>query len=98
MKKTLALIISIAAVASTLAFAAGSPNLTPAEAAAHIGETRTVCGAVASADYVPSMQDKPTFINLDKPYPNQIFTIMISGANRRSSASRRSPTRENGSA
>jgi len=82
MKKTLALIASIAALTSTLAFAAGSPNLTAAEAAKHAGETRTVCGAVASADYVPSMPDKATFLNLDKAYPKQIFTIIISGADR----------------
>jgi len=76
------LIASIACLASSLAFAAGSPTITPAEAASHVGETRTVCGVVASAAYLPDMEGKPTFMHLDKAYPNQIFTIMISGADR----------------
>ena len=80
--RRIALAASIACLASSLALAAGSPTLTAAEAISHIGETRTVCGLVASADYVPKMKDQPTFINLDKPYPKQIFTIIISGANR----------------
>ena len=80
--RRIALAASIACLASSLALAAGSPTLTAAEAISHVGETRTVCGLVASADYVPKMQDKPTFINLDKAFPKQIFTIIISGENR----------------
>ena len=82
MTRRIALAASIACLASSLAFAAGSPTLTAAEAISHVGETRTVCGLVASADYVPTMPNKPTFINLDKAFPKQIFTIIISGENR----------------
>ena len=57
-------------------------NKTPAEARNHIGETATVCGEVASARYAASSRGQPTFINLDKPYPNQIFTVVIWGSDR----------------
>ena len=80
--RRIALIASIAGLAGSLAWAAGTPTLTAAEAISHVGETRTVCGVVASADYVEKMRDKPTFINLDKAFPKQIFTIIISGADR----------------
>jgi hypothetical protein len=56
--------------------------LTAAEAAQHIGETATVCGLVVDARYASSSRGKPTFLNLDKPYPNQIFTVVIWGTDR----------------
>jgi DNA/RNA endonuclease YhcR with UshA esterase domain len=57
-------------------------KLTAQEAKTHIGETATVCGTVASARYAATTKGQPTFLNLDKPYPNQIFTIVIWGSNR----------------
>ncbi|GIW50922.1 MAG: hypothetical protein KatS3mg081_0277 [Gemmatimonadales bacterium] len=55
---------------------------TPEEARAHVGETGTVCGAVASARYAAQSRGRPTFLNLGRPYPNQIFTVVIWGENR----------------
>ena len=52
-------------------------ELTAEEAKAHIGERGTVCGQVANTFYHEQGQSKPTFVNLDKPYPNHIFTIII---------------------
>lgn len=52
------------------------------EAGQHIGEVQTICGVVASAHYARSSRGQPTFLNLDRPYPNQIFTILIWGSNR----------------
>lgn len=52
------------------------------EAKEHVGETATVCGEVVSTRYAASTNGQPTFLNLDKPYPNQIFTIVIWGTNR----------------
>ena len=49
---------------------------------AHIGETATVCDIVASSRYAPSTKGQPTFFNLDKPYPNHIFTLLIWGESR----------------
>jgi len=57
-------------------------KLTAREAKEHFGETTTVCGEVVSTRYADSTKGQPTFLNLDKPYPNQIFTIVIWGNNR----------------
>lgn len=53
-----------------------------ADAAKHIGENATVCGVVASARYAEKSNRKPTFLNLDKPYPNHPFTAVIFEADR----------------
>jgi micrococcal nuclease len=67
-----------------LAFAPAPQHqkLSPSEAKDHIDETATVCGDVVSTRYATSTQGQPTFLNLDKPYPNQIFTVLIWGKNR----------------
>jgi DNA/RNA endonuclease YhcR with UshA esterase domain len=57
-------------------------KLSASEAKEHIGETATVCGAVVSTRYAASSKGEPTFLNFDKPYPNQIFTVVIWGSNR----------------
>ena len=57
-------------------------KLSASDAKDHIGETATVCGTVASTRYAPSSKGQPTFLNLDEPYPRQIFTILIWGSNR----------------
>ena len=53
-----------------------------AEAARHVGERRTVCGEVASTRYLPSVDGEPTFLNLGRPYPNQVFTVLVWGDDR----------------
>jgi DNA/RNA endonuclease YhcR with UshA esterase domain len=60
---------------------AAQKKLTASEAKDHVGETATVCGTVASARYAASTKGQP-FLNLDKPYPNQVFTVLIWGENR----------------
>jgi hypothetical protein len=57
-------------------------SISAAEAKNHVGENATVCGQVASAHYATTSRGRPTFINLDSPYPNQIFTIVIWGSDR----------------
>ena len=52
------------------------------EAKDHIGEVATVCGEVVSTHYAASTKGQPTFLNLDKPYPNPFFTVVIWGSNR----------------
>ena len=49
----------------------------------HIGEKATVCGKVASERTATSSRGEPTFINLDAAYPNQIFTILVWGDDRK---------------
>jgi hypothetical protein len=66
--------LSALVLASILAFAS---TLMPSEAAKHIGENATVCGVVAGVHTATSSKGSPTFVNLDKKYPNQVFTILI---------------------
>ena len=54
------------------------------EAGQYIGDRKTVCGNVESPTYARSSRGQPTFLNLDRPYPNQIFTVVIWGSNRQS--------------
>jgi hypothetical protein len=41
-----------------------------------------VCGLVASATFAARTKGQPTFLNLDKPYPEHIFTALIWGSDR----------------
>lgn len=71
-----------------LGIAAPSPQrpanaLTAAEAGRHLGQVATVCGTVVTATYASRSRGQPTFLNLDKPYPNHIFTIVIWGEDRK---------------
>ncbi len=75
---TLLLLVTVGA-----SLAADQPlTLAAAEAAQHAGEVAKVCGAVASAKFASSSRVGPTYVNLDKAHPNQVFTILISGENR----------------
>jgi DNA/RNA endonuclease YhcR with UshA esterase domain len=58
------------------------PTIAPAAAKDHIGKEATVCGTVKSARYASTSNRKPTFLNLDKAFPNQIFTAVIFEENR----------------
>lgn len=53
------------------------------EAAGHVGEMAEVCGKVASAAYLASVGGQPTFLNLERPYPDQAFTVVIWGSSRK---------------
>lgn len=65
---------------------AGDPELptySPREAAAHVGERAVVCGRVVDASYAIGVGGEPTFLNFDRPYPDQPFTAVIWGRDRR---------------
>jgi hypothetical protein len=57
-------------------------TLTPLQAKDHVGENTTVCGVVASATFAARTKGSPTFLNLDQPYPQHIFTALIWGSER----------------
>jgi hypothetical protein len=65
-----------------LSTAAQTNKITAAEAKDHVGETRTVCGKVASTHFASKSKGEPTFLNLDEPYPTEVFTILIWGSDR----------------
>jgi len=54
-----------------------SQTLTAPQAKDHVGENATVCGRVANEKEATSSPGSPTFINLDQPYPDQIFTVLV---------------------
>jgi DNA/RNA endonuclease YhcR with UshA esterase domain len=72
--------VALALLWSGLACAQSS--ISANEARNHVGENATVCGEVASAHYAARSRGNPTFINLDRPYPNQVFTVVIWGNDR----------------
>ncbi len=77
--------LRLAALSSMLglsAFSAGAASVSPGEAARHEGETATVCGVVAAAKFLADAPSQPTLLNLDKPYPDQVFTVVIFGDDR----------------
>ncbi len=61
----------------------GAQSISAADAKNHVGERATVCGQVASERTATSSKGEPTFINLDAAYPNQVFTILIWGDDRK---------------
>jgi len=83
-------IVAIVLLAALLLSRVFSPNrdLTPevhidaAEAVDHIDKTAKVCGYVASARFVREIGGQPTFINFEKPHPDQVFTVVIWGEHR----------------
>jgi hypothetical protein len=79
--KTRALVIPIVVVLSA-ALGYAQTSISAAEAKNHVGERGTVCGEVVSTHYAARSRGNPTFINLDKPYPDQIFTVLIWGSDR----------------
>ena len=79
-KRRIVVVLIVAVLWATLGLAQNS--ISAAEAKNHVGERATVCGEVASTHYAARSRGNPTFINLDKPYPNQIFTVLIWGSDR----------------
>jgi micrococcal nuclease len=74
-----ALMLSFLLMAS-IVFSADT--ILPEDAINHIGQQATVCGNVASTHFSSRSKGQPTFINLNRPYPQQIFTILIWGSDR----------------
>ena len=74
------LVLSLVVSCASAAFA--QTEISTTEAKKHIGESRTVCGDVVSAHYAARTHSNPTFLNLDKAYPNQVFTVLIWGNDR----------------
>ena len=67
---------------STWAAWAQTNKITAREAKDHVGEIQTVCGKVVSTHFASGSKGRPTFLNLDEPYPKEVFTILIWGSDR----------------
>jgi len=62
--------------------ASWSEQYTAQDAAKHIGEIGTVCGLVVSPKFAMRSKGQLTFLHLDRPYPNHVFTVVIWGKDR----------------
>jgi hypothetical protein len=69
-------------IVASFVVCAQTGRITAAEAKNHVGERATVCGNVVSTHYAARTKGNPTFLNLDEPYPRQLFTILIWGSDR----------------
>src|SRR5574337_1375820 len=62
--------------------AAAADTLAPAEATHHMSVHATVCGQVVNTKYAATSRGSPTFLDLDRAYPDHIFTVVIWGTSR----------------
>lgn len=53
------------------------------QAAEHIGEAAQVCGIIASSRYAQNVRGRPTYLNFDEPYPDNDFTAIVWGRDRK---------------
>jgi hypothetical protein len=72
--KRLRLLFTMALLVGFASIACSQEKITPEDAAKFIGQQKTVCGTVASAHYAARSKGQPTFMNLNRPYLNQVFT------------------------
>ena len=60
-----------------------SQTIPAGEVKNNAGKIVTVSGKVVDAAYLYSAYNQPTLLNIDKAFPNEIFTVVISGENRK---------------
>ena len=75
--KCLIALVACSQLFAVSALSQGNKKIPAAEAGQHVGEQATVCGVVASSRYLSNSRSRPTFLNLDRPYPDQDFTVLI---------------------
>lgn len=62
----------------------GKGKLNTVQAQEHVGEYTTVCGNVVGIKVMENGKSDPMYINLDKKFPEQSFTVVIYGETRKS--------------
>jgi len=78
--RKLAFQLAIAAVLFIVATSVpAQERIIPSEAARYAGKKATVCGQVTSTNYAEDSKGRPTYLNLDRAYPNQKFNAVIPG-------------------
>lgn len=60
----------------------GKGKINTMQARDFIGKDACVCGKVVSTKFSENGKTNPTYINLDKKFPDQVFTLMIFGKDR----------------
>lgn len=59
-----------------------APVVEATEAASLVGERAVVCGTVVRATYARDTGGQPTFLNLERAYPEQPFDVVVWGRHR----------------
>ncbi|MFZ0929140.1 MAG: hypothetical protein WAN11_11100 [Syntrophobacteraceae bacterium] len=75
-------LLIITLLAGLVSIAHAQETISSQDAAKFIGQQKTVCGTVGSTHFAPKREGQPTFIDFEKPYPNQVFTALIWGSDR----------------
>lgn len=78
-----AALISLSAWLASAAWAQDDLRIHAAEAIDHVGEMAQVCGVIASTRYNHRSRGAPTYLNFDKPYPDNSFTVIVWGSDRK---------------
>ena len=82
-RSAVGLCVILALGAIILSILQSAPPVIEAERAKdYIGQKATVCGKVVSTKYAAASRGSPTFLNLDRPYPDHVFTVVIWGGDR----------------
>lgn len=55
------------------------PTLSPEEAESNVGDRARVCGRVAATNYAGDVTGRPTYLNFGRPYPDQVFDVVVWG-------------------
>ncbi len=61
----------------------GQSSVTAADAAKYMGKKITVCDKVYGGRYFEHSENAPTLLNMGAAYPNNPFTFVIQGENRK---------------
>ena len=77
------LFIPIILLAAGTAFGQPPDMVRAHDAINYAGEYAMVCGVIASASYLDKSRGKPTHLNFDKAFPEQPFSAIIFGKNRK---------------
>jgi hypothetical protein len=56
-----------------------APVVPAAEAASMVGERAVVCGRVVATNFAREVRGRPTYLNLERPFPDQPFDVVIWG-------------------
>lgn len=60
----------------------GKGQVAASQARYFIGDETTVCGRVVATRYKPNGKADPTYLNLDKPFPDVVFSTIVFGKDR----------------
>jgi len=77
MKNTLRLLLLIIWISGFSFPAYAQDSISPEDAGKYLRQQKTVCGKVVSTHYAVKSKGQPTFLNFGKPYPQQVFTVVI---------------------